>query len=314
MSFCRSFRLLSDSQGKARGERGLYFPINHRILDRRVHPIVAEQCSVQSRYRRELRSHTITGAMRQVSPAAWSAAKRPTHFFSLPLPVKCGMRSMMKQMKENVLFSYPKLEPLFIPDTQLHVTLSVFSLPSSFTKDDLAHLKSSVSQLVARQHPSSTSSSRAGIFSTPYTPARMGNDGAPPTSPIVLRFSGIGSFQHGRILFARCASEQGFNRLDLLVRKLRHHLGISMGIDVKGNPYESFVPHITLMKARPHHLSLLKDLGEEAKHSTSVIPHSLWCEYQFEDFGELAFRRIDLCEMKKDNENGYYPIVFSSFF
>jgi len=70
---------------------------------------------------------------------------------------------------------------------------------------------------------------------------------------------------------------------------------------VKGNPHDSYVPHITLAKIRPHQQ---KDFGRN-------ISAEVWASYQHHDFGEVTFDRVDLCSMKGTGESGYYPVVSS---
>lgn len=314
MAFRHALCLLASGSkggGGGVGERGLYFPIKHRVIDMRVHPVVAEQTDVQSRYRRELRSSFITGETRQAEPPAWSAKQRPTHFLSLKVPARCGFRTITREMWNTVLFSHPQVEQLVIPPEKLHVTLGVLSIPT----------------------PSSSSSSSAGAVSSGAAAEERGDADVDETRVIIerirrevvlavsnelqrqptpqqgpgtcrglqLHFSGLGTFSKGRVLFARCAADRDFYTLDRLVRALRYRLGVGLGLDVKGNPHDSYVPHITLAKIRP---TQTKVIGE-------VFPPSVWADYQFEDWGDTTFTQLDLCEMKGDKETGYYKVKFS---
>lgn len=279
---CRLLNAVKDGANGG-GERGLYFPINHRIIDRRVDPSVAEQMDVQSRYRRELRSGVVTGETRQVKPPHWSAKVRPTHFISLRLPAKCSLHTSLKGFRDAVLFSHPRLEPLLTPPTALHVTLTVMTVPNS--TGQLSYVKETMNKVV----PSVLSSRLHQRVGTSMT-----------GSGLQLHFSGLGTFQSGRVLFARCAADREFSKLDQLVRELRRTLG--KNIDVKGNPHDSYVPHVTVAKVRKTHKSLV---GSEA------LPPSLWCDFQFDDFGDVVFSHVDLCEMKRDPDTGYYVTAHS---
>lgn len=324
MALNRSVRRLSDvvkngvsDGGSGVGERGLYFPIKHRVVDCRLHPDVAMQAEVQSRFRRELRSHIITGETRQVTSPRWSSLQRPTHFLSLPLPLRCGLRVLAKEIRDSILFTHPNVEPLLIPDAKLHVTLSVFTLPSPveqkcsstrdlalpsptlFSQERLIRaIKEEVQEIIHRELLSSRSRSKTGMQSLAGTGRRDLNHfflSSPSSSNTAnggnglhLRFSGLGTFSDGRVLFARCLAENDFSQLDRVVRAVRHYLGSRLGLDVKGNPYDGFVPHVTLGKIRKHQKGIV---GE-------AFPPSLWADYQFNDFGDVHFSQVDLCRMR----------------
>eukprot|EP00796_Vickermania_ingenoplastis_P013345 gene13345-9177_t len=259
-------------------EKGLYFPINHRIIDERLDPDVAYQTDVQSRFRRELRTPFMTGETRQVQPPPWSARRRPTHFLSLPLPARCSVRSVVQDIRRTALFSHPAVEPLLIPEPKLHVTLSVFAVREGAPRP-LADVHDTVEQCVADI-----------VRGSPK-----------PRTGLQLRFSGIGTFDHGRVLFARCAADQQFRLLDRLVREVRRRLGVGLGLDVKGNPHDSFVPHITLGKIRPRQQRIMGP----------AFPPSLWAEHQFVEFGDCSFAQVTCCEMRTDEATGSYPVSFS---
>lgn len=341
MALRRALSLLSEaSKGGGGGERGLYFPIKHRVIDMRVHPVVAEQADVQSRYRRELRSSTITGEARQVEPPAWSARQRPTHFLSLKLPARCGLRSLTKEMWNTVLFAHPHVEPLVIPQAKLHVTLGVLSIPPHQQQQE-QHQQGEPGAAVSRgleDNPRTlaTSSNSINNSSGDEGPVLETSQEYPDQEELIqrireevtavvanewlrrgthaertadrfrdgglqLHFAGLGTFARGRVLFARCAADRDFHALDRLVRALRYRLGVGLGLDVKGNPHDSYVPHITLAKIRP----------KQTKIVGPTFPPSVWSDYQFEDWGDTTFTQLDLCEMKGDSETGYYKVKFS---
>lgn len=345
MAFRLCVRCIRQAGGKVKSEpghvveeRGLYFPIKHRIVDHRVHPAVAEQADVQSRYRRELRSHIITGETRQVKPARWSGLQCPTHFLALPLPPQCGLRVLARKMRESIIFSHPNVEPLLIPDAKLHLTLGVFTLPSpslalrdsqgkmamplfpqqegrksevqlssttllseetliqtiKLGMEDILRRKLGSGGLECRSNggPRGSTAKHAGNqhFLSSNSSA---NNAKKRSEGLHLRFSGMGTFSQGRVLFARCLAEKDFRKLDDIVRAVRHYLCCRLGVDVKGNPYDGFVPHVTLGKIRKHQEGIVGN----------TFPPSFWADYQFSDFGDIHFNRIDLCLMRGKSPN-----------
>ncbi|KEG14747.1 A kinase (PRKA) anchor protein 7 [Trypanosoma grayi] len=256
----RSFNALQ------KGERGLYFPINHRIVDRRIASgVTIEETDVQSRYRRELRTSFTTGETRQTVPPAWSARERPTHFLSLRLPVRNAISTRVKEMHEQILFSHQQHAPLLVPLTKLHITLGVMTIPESEWAKVLPSIHECVSQ----------------VFS--------------PIHPMKLRFRGLGTFGFGRVLFVRVIPEADFFVLDSAICQIRQKVGNGLGVDMKGNPHDSYVPHLTVAKIRRN---------QQAQFGTR-IPLSIWADYQHHDFGDVTFSIIDVCRMQGSHD-GYY--------
>ncbi|CCW62732.1 unnamed protein product [Phytomonas sp. EM1] len=258
----------------SRGERGLYFPINHRIVDRRIEPSAVEEANVQSRYRRELRTSFMTGETRQTETPGWSRRIPPTHFISLRLPPRNALTGRVEAMRGSILFTHSHMEPLFIPIPRLHVTLCVMSIDPKH-KDDLLRV---VGEIL-----------HEACLSVPRNPLR-------------LRFRGLGTFGQGRVLFARCITEGDFTSLDALVQRIRRELGVGLRIDIKGNPFDTYVPHLTIAKIRPSHIP---EFGNK-------IPITVWSKYQHHDFGDVTFNTVDLCSMTGYAEDGYYNVISSS--
>ncbi|KAG5494603.1 hypothetical protein JIQ42_02216 [Leishmania sp. Namibia] len=270
---------------RGRTERGLYFPINHRIVDRRnTSASGAEEADIQSRYRRQLRSSFVTGETRQTEPPAWSQRARPTHFLSLPLPARCTLRVRVKQMQDSMIFENQRIEPLLIPAAKLHVTLGVMTL------DDRTATAEGAAPPTG---PNVLASIQESIDQAFHDACK---------ESLQLRFRGLGTFGHGRVLFARCIAEAQFTTLDTLVRRIRRDVGLGLGVDMKGNPHDSYVPHVTVAKIRQ------SQTGEFGRQ----LPVSMWADHQHHDFGDVAFSRIDLCSMKGEGKNGYYHVVSSA--
>lgn len=260
----------------SRSERGLYFPIAHRVVDERIDANVVYEADVQTRPRRQLRTGFSTGETRQTEVPAWSQRVPPTHFLSLPLPARNVLVNRVKEMHKSIIFSHAEVEPLLIPTAKLHVTLGVLSLPEG----DAKKLKA-VQECVAeacRRLP------------------------APTAAGLRLHFRGLGTFGGGRVLFLRCQCEEHYPALDAFVRALRKDMGVGLGVDVKGNPHDSYVPHITVAKIRP---GQRREFGRQ-------IPISAWADHQHQDFGAVTFEKVDLCSMKGRGENGYYKIESSA--
>ncbi|ESL05778.1 hypothetical protein TRSC58_06560 [Trypanosoma rangeli SC58] len=249
-----------------KGERGLYFPINHRIVDRRLAPgVTVEEADVQSRYRRELRTCFTTGETRQTVPPVWSARERPTHFLSLRLPVKNVLKTRVNEMHSQILFSHKQYAPLLVPLEKLHITLGVMTISESEEAKSLASIHECVSE----------------VFSA--------------LRPLQLRFRGLGTFGFGRVLFIRVVPEADFGVLDAAVSKFRRGVGGELKIDIKGNPHDSYVPHITVAKIR----------SNQRGQFGNKIPMSMWAEYQHHDFGDITFSQVDVCRMR-GAADGYY--------
>ncbi|KAG5496124.1 hypothetical protein JKF63_02425 [Porcisia hertigi] len=265
-------------------ERGLYFPINHRIVDQRNTSVAAaEEADIQSRYRRQLRSSFVTRETRQTEPPAWSQRFRPTHFLSLPLPARCTLRTRVKEMHDGMMFVNQHVQPLLIPSAKLHVTLGVMTVSSEASIAEGSATPAAPSLLAAIQDC---------VDQAFHDLCK---------EPLQLRFRGLGTFGRGRVLFVGCVTEAHFTTLDKLVRCIRKDVGLGLGVDMKGNPHDSYVPHVTVAKIRP------SQTGEFGHH----LPMSMWVDYQHHDFGDVTFNKIDLCSMNGET-NGYYRVVSST--
>ncbi|EKG04698.1 hypothetical protein TCSYLVIO_004233 [Trypanosoma cruzi] len=249
-----------------KGERGLYFPINHRIVDRRIASgVTVEEADVQSRYRRELRTSFATGETRQTITPAWSARERPTHFLSLRLPVRNVLRTRVNEMHNQILFSHQQHAPLLVPLEKLHITLGVMAISEREETERLASIYGCVSEVFSEIHP------------------------------LQLRFRGLGTFGFGRVLFIRVVPEADFGILETAVSKIRRRVGGELKVDIKGNPHDSYVPHVTIAKIR----------SKQRTQFGSKIPVSMWVEYQHHDFGDVTFSQVDICRMR-GSKDGYY--------
>ncbi|KPA84568.1 hypothetical protein ABB37_01102 [Leptomonas pyrrhocoris] len=280
---------------RGRSERGLYFPINHRIVDQRSTPQAGtEEADIQSRYRRQLRTNFTTGATRQTQAPAWSQRVRPTHFLSLPLPARCTLRVRVKEMHDAMIFADQHVESLLIPVARLHVTLGVMTVGNGV--DAAAESQEDATEAAVASSVKSSADLLASIHDCVGQAAHE-----ICKEPLQLRFRGLGTFSHGRVLFARCITEAHFSTLDHLVRRIRKDVGLGLGVDMKGNPHDSYVPHVTVAKIRP---SQQAEFGHQ-------IPMTMWASHQHDEFGDVTFDKVDLCAMKGQGKDGYYPVVSS---
>lgn len=290
---------------RGRSERGLYFPINHRIVDQRnAKGAGSEEAEIQSRYRRQLRTSFTTGETRQTVVPAWSQRARPTHFLSLPLPARCTLRGRVKEMHDAMIFADQHVEPLLIPSAKLHVTLGVLTVGNDLAPNTaVAAAKSAEGQEVEAAQETAVvdvQPSAEVLASIQDCVNQAVHDVC--RAPLQLRFRGLGTFGHGRVLFVRCISESHFTTLDALVRRIRRDVGLGLGVDVKGNPHDSYVPHVTVAKIRP---------AQQAEFGRQ-LPMSMWATHQHSDFGDVTFNKIDLCSMKGQGKEGYYRVVSSA--
>lgn len=249
------------------------FPVRQRIIDCRFDAQTALADAQISTSDRHSKSYIHTGATRQAAPSPYAQRKRPTHFLSLRLPQRNALSRAAKAFHEDVRFANTTYAPLLVPLEKLHVTLGVMTLPEEATE--------------CKVQTGSICEALKGMTDN--------------TSKVELRFRGMGTFDHGRVLFSRVQPEAGFMKLERFVQESRRCLGNDLKIDMKGNPHDSYVPHVTLAKIRPH---------QQERFGRS-IPMTVWASYQFADLGDVVFDTIDLCEMKTDAETKYYTVVQS---
>lgn len=242
-----------------------YFPIKNRIIDRRIDGFAATNEAQITMRRNALRTEVDTCAVRQVNSRG-----RPTHFLALRLPERCTLRSQAAKLHEEIVFSHPRHSAVLVQPARLHVTLSTFQLDES-----------SIGQ-------SSKFVINSAFNSFGKTAFR-------------LQFRGMGTFDNGRVVFARVHSCSEAYRLDLAVRNFRSSVTASQMVRLNSNSQDGFVPHVTLAKIRSDQIA---EFGRN-------IPISLWCDFQHHNFGDVSFNQIDLCEMKGDAATGYYKVVES---
>lgn len=200
-------------------------------------------------------------------------SSRPTHFLALRFPQRNNFQRVASNIINEVKFSHPQFAALMIPPSHFHVTLSACSIREDVNDEAVKQIEACVS------------------------------DAFPPGKPFRLHFRGLGTFGNGRVMFARVHSCGESYRLDKAVRHFRKALsdGSSDAVTVNGNSNDGFVPHVTLAKVRPHQTA---EFGR-------TIPASIWAPFQHQQFGDVTFNHMDLCEMRMDSASGYYKVVQS---
>lgn len=250
--------------------KGQFFPIAERFVDARVSDRAAQTYTEIQYSKKELRGDFITGNMRQTAVPERSLNVRPTHFFSLRVPQNSHFMTQIHTVYADIADYHAEHSKLLIPTQKLHVTASVMVIED----EDVANIVEAAQSVVLDSK----------------------------LAPVRLFSRGLGQFKD-RVLFTRISPEKDFGKFDRFVKKLRETLGDdpSIKVDFKGNPNDSYVPHVTIAKIRP------KDTAVYG----NAIPREVWASYQYEDFGEFVAPSLDLCEMRTDATTGYYKVVAS---
>eukprot|EP00758_Cryptobia_borreli_P007839 Tbor_TRINITY_DN5334_c1_g4::TRINITY_DN5334_c1_g4_i1::g.4592::m.4592 len=304
-------------------EKGQFFPIRYRVVDKRVAPGVAStDAQIQSRFNsNEDRHPFITGSVRQTIVPTHSMGLRPTHFISLRVPRDSQFIGDMHAFHAQTKDFNEEAMSLLIPLSKLHVTLGVAAIGHGVASDRGAEGSKTVTET---QNPDNNNSNNN--ISNINSNNTIGNDDVVGSAVnefcqrienivtssklgnITLYIRGCGQFNNGRVVFAKVNAERQFVLLDDLVMRIRRDIGGTGGMDrgiinLKGNPYDSYVPHITIAKIR----------ANNNQHSifNKCIPVDVWSTIQYHDFGEITFDALDICEMKTDPDTGYYRVVKS---
>lgn len=270
-------------------EKGEYSPIRYRYADARIaQGVTTNQTDITSRDYAVRSPDFNDGYVRQVSALPADSHAKPTHFLSLRVPQGSTFTGAFRDIHKLTKDFNEKNLPLFVPLQKLHLTLSVATI-------DPAHVSGVVDHI-------------GGLLESYNT-----------EGPLSLRLRGLGHF-HDRVVFAKVSAELGSSNLHSMVEHLRAGLGklqvgeggrlvsssniapVSMAaVNLRSNPRDGYVPHVTVAKVRPH----------QQKAFNNKVPRSLWAPIQFDDFGDVTFSAIDLCEMAGDPKSGYYKVVKS---
>jgi 2'-5' RNA ligase len=259
-----------------RSRNGNFFSkASRRRIDLRyMTPMTERDITVQTSVWGDRRDGIMTSAdVRQTTPAPWSAATRPTHFISMKLPAHSATMQAIERLHVDTATALEQYVPLLVPRDKLHLTLSVATLA-----DPAAQLP------VLR---------------------RVVAEAAPMLRQATLRFDGLGTFGRGRVLFARPSTANDHQRLCAVVKAMRQELAAA-GVDVKGNPADDYVPHLTVAKMTP---------ALQRQFKASVVPEVVYRQSRFDDHGLTTFQRLDVCSMFErpdaEEDAGYYKVLHS---
>jgi 2'-5' RNA ligase len=239
-----------------------------------------------------------SGDVRQTTPPPWSARARPTHFIAMRLPAQCTLRTSIEALQGDVAdsFTLSHWHAAFVPPARLHLTLAVMTVPSASSSDAAAPLPGDA--IAAHRSAFDERQLRAveAISREHFAAWRQATRGR----GFVLRANTIGFFDDHRVAFARLANDHDYVPLNEAVRALRRHLA-EAGVDVKGNPHDDFIPHVTIAKVS-------QKLARERFGGQRRLPTALFAHAQWDDLGAAAFREVGLCTMKPLSR-GAAPVV-----
>jgi 2'-5' RNA ligase len=243
-----------------------------KFRDARIAPEALEQANVQSaRHRELLRDDVMRADARQSKAPAWSQKVRPTHFIALRVPPRSNLSRSLDSYRDEVYAMEPQWADWVIPTSKLHLTLGVMSLTT----------ESEEARLEQMQRVS-------GII----------DEAASCVNALRLRFNGLGTFGNGRVLFAKPAADEDCHQLRMLADSMRRELAAA-GVDIKGNPLDTFTPHVTVAKVTPQ---MRKEFG------ISTLPTRMYALGRDDELGAAHLHRLDLCSMTDRHEDGYWKI------
>ena len=207
---------------------------------------------------------------RQTQAPHWSQRQRPTHFIAFRVPKTSSLLSNVASYHRDVAdtVSTASLTPLLTPLSRLHLTAAVFTLKDP--EREVPMVRDVMDAVLKKQGPMS------------------------------LEFRGLSTFSNGRVVFINPTTEKEFQQLILRIRQIRWGL-YNLGIDIKGNPYDDFTPHVTLAKMTPR---LRNEFIARDGVRLDTVPLRLWNPVRNDDFGSSMFSNIVLCQMKGQNEAG----------
>jgi hypothetical protein len=266
--------ILADASKPVR--RRNFFPRTYsHLIDRRMRRDAGRDAIVTEREMRhevDKRSNIMAGAARQTVAPAWSAATRPTHFVALRVPTQSALQHGIGAMHADIesTMALVPWKRCLVPLDRLSLTLAVCSCPDdaaverarAVTRDFFQGgmlLRPYGSEVAAKrslfhdstQVTSSTgkayTSMRASSATSPRNALYAQYDAQGRFAPLTIRFNGLGTFDDGRVVFARASADHDFQRLAAAVRSLRRAL-YDAGADIKGNPDDEFTPYVTVAK------------------------------------------------------------------
>jgi 2'-5' RNA ligase len=217
-------------------------------------------------------SELAKGLTRSMEIPHWQQERRPTHFLALRIPQKSSVVAQVRGLHKITERDIIDLLPYLTPVEKLHVTLSLVTVD-----DEAAALPKMIDSMEK-------------VFGS--------------ESRFNLHFCNLGVFHEGRVVFIKTFADREQYRLDSKVIECRKDLAFRQKLEVKGNPYNNFVPHVTIAK-------VTKKTQEKFGSNARVVPRELYDPYAYEDFGQVTLPTLELCSIKGEGTEGYYRVLHS---
>lgn len=232
-------------------------------------------------------SEMAKGDVRQVELPFWQQKTRPTHFLSMRVPANTLLQRHVESLRYITERDMKHFLPLLVPAAKLHLTLSVMTF-----HEDEALLVPKVNKVLQE------------AFRTYQRPLQEQRS----EKPFTLRFHGLGRFGQGKVIFARVQSDYDSQRLEERVMSIRKALSSIPGVEVKGNPHDSYTPHATVAKVSAKAKRVLSQTVplKPGEKPMETVPRELYDPHANDDFGLVQFSSLDLCSMKGEAPDGYY--------
>lgn len=215
-----------------------------------------------------------SSARRRAPKPASGNRKRPNYFLALQLKGR-EIVSDFNSLVDNICQRENRLRQYAVSTAKLHLTLMVMHLRNQSDQcDDLER-------------------ARRALLST-HNDVRKLLD---PHESVTLRVEGLDTFG-GRVLYARCNSDNSMHDQDLLhsLRRLMLSAFKKEQIDVH-EEQRVFHPHVTVMK--------LWRTGGAPLHR---IDETHWADWRDHQFGIEAVNDVQLCRMEAVDDQGYYVV------
>lgn len=238
------------------------FPASH-VVDKRISDDAFKLANVQVGEGPQSRRFI---EVRQTTPPHWSQRVKPTHFVSLPVAPTAPLVKTVAAFHNQVELMDEQWKAMLVPQNKLHLTVCVMSLSSP--EEQLPLVAKAV------QHFAETN------------------------APFRMHFTRLGTFGKNRVLFAQPASNGDANRLSKSVKAFRM-LMHDVGVDVKGNPHDDYVPHVTLAK-----------VTREVKANLGIaeLPPKMYAIATHDDMGTSTFSDVSVCNFREVDDEGVWKV------
>ncbi|XP_074655197.1 A-kinase anchor protein 7-like [Tubulanus polymorphus] len=213
--------------------------------------------------------------------ASWSSqlrkrkpSIRPNYFVALQV-TNPRIHTALSDVQAQILAKCPEIKEAMVDIKTLHVTVMVLFVEKS--EESLNRLKTAMDNCQSR------------------IDQELGGQS------LEITFKGLGNFKHN-VLFASPVENENLLRLTKTAECIIAEFE-AQNIHSTDGDRKDFKPHLTILK-------LSKSLAKLKKKGIKRIEPELYAEFVDADFGEDVFKSIQLCEMKRDDETGYYRIAY----